>query len=272
MKTVKFIPATLLMTTLAMSISGSALAHSNTSNNNECHLDLQNGVTISPNFVKVFDDNSTLFSIQENGDMTVNGKAVALTAEQQQLSADYAQGLRQAVPDAVDVALEAMEMATAGVNTAFTALFGDNSEIEHKVSGIIDKARDKINENMNRDGDLYTISPNSFSNLENAFDNELEEEIEQVAMNSMGSIFSLLGDAMSSGSGNFEQRMEAFGEKMEKMGEDLETTLEAQGDKLEAKAEALCHQLKDIDKLESQLQQQVPQFSKYELLDMDESA
>lgn len=278
MKTTKIFPAALLMTTVAM--SGSALAHDNKDNynynakfshHNECSLDLHNGVTVTPKFVKVFDKHDTLFRIEKDGSMSVDGKSVSLTAEQQQISADYAEGIRDAVPQAVEVAVEAMEMATVGVNTAFTALFGENSDIEYKVSQIIERAKDEINENINHSGDEYTIAPNSFDNLENAFDEDFEKEIEKVAMNSMGSIFSLLGEAMSEGSGDFEQRMEAFGEKMEKMGDNLEQTMEAQGEKLEEQAEALCMQLKEVDKLETQLQQQVPQFANYELLDMEES-
>ncbi len=281
-KTTKIIPAALLMTTVAL--SGSALAHDNESNyaydsnknfsasmsNNDCSIDLHNGVTVTPKFVKVFDRHDTLFQIEKNGAMSVDGKSVDLTASQQKIAADYANGLRDVVPQAVDIAVNAMEIATVGVNTAFTALFGENSDIEYKVNQIIEKTKDEINENINHSGDEYTIGPNSFDNLEDAFDEDFEKEIEKVAMSSMGSIFSLLGDAMSSGEGDFEQRMEAFGEKMEKMGEKLETTMEAHGEKLEEQAEALCMQLKEVDELETQLQQQVPQFAKYELLDMEE--
>jgi hypothetical protein len=77
---------------------------------------------------------------------------------------------------------------------------------------------------------------------------------------------------MSSGTGTFEQRMEAFGKKMERMGEELQMTLKVQTDRLEEQTEQLCHQLKDIDTLETQLQEQVPQFASYNLLDMDEHA
>ncbi|MCJ8273278.1 MAG: YggN family protein [Psychrosphaera sp.] len=279
-KITKIIPAALFMATVAL--SSSAFAHDNESNykygsskshssmsNDECSIDLHNGVTVTPKFVKVFDSNDTLFRIEKNGAMSVDGKSVNLPSSQQKISADYDNGLRDVVPQAVDIAVNAMENATVGVNTAFTALFGENSDIEYKVNQIIEKTKDEINANINHSGDEYTIGPNSFDNLENAFDEDFEKEIEKVAMSSMGSIFSLLGDAMSNGSGDFEQRMEAFGERMEKMGEELETTMEAHGEQLEEQAEALCKQLKEVDELETQLQEQVPQFAKYELLDMD---
>lgn len=266
MKTNSIVPTALLLA--AVTVSGSAFAH----NDNHCSMDLHNGVTISPDQVKVFDDNKTLFQIQQNGALSVNGQPVALTVEQQQISAQYAEGLRKVVPDAVDVALEAIDVASTGVNTALTALFGENSDIENKVNGIIDKARDKIDQSMDRNGQQYTIAPHSFDDLENTFGKEFEEEIEEVAMSSMGSVFSLLSDAMSSGTGTFEQRMEAFGKKMEAMSEDLEQTLQAQSEVLKDKAESLCYQLKDIDKLETELQQSVPQFAAYDLLDMDEEA
>jgi flavodoxin len=277
MKTTKIIPAALLMTSVAMTgISTSAFAHDKNYShggnfNNDCSIDLHNGVTVTPEFVKVFDRNDTLFLINKDGSMTIDGKSVTLSNSEQQISAQYANGIRKAVPQAVDIAVEAMDMATTGVTTAFSALFGENSEIEYKVTQVIERAREQIEENINHDGNKYTIAPNSFDNLENAFDEDFEKEIEKVAMSSMGSIFSLLGEAMTNGNGDFEQRMEAFGDKMEKMGESLEQSLEAQGEKLEEQAEALCMQLKEVDKLETQLQEAVPQFAKYELLDMEES-
>ena len=258
-------PSALFISTLcALTVSTNAAAHVSS----ECSIDLQNGVTISDNFVKVFNKDKTLYQIERNGSLTINGQPVELTTEQQNISADYAHGLRQVVPDAVNIALEAVDVAATGVSTAFTALFGENSDIEHKVMGLVDRTRDKINENLHVDGNDYTISPNSFENLENAFDQEFEEEIESLALNSMGSIFSLMGEAMQNGDGNFEQRMQQFAQKMEKLGDDIEATVEAQAERLETKAEHLCQQLKSIDELETQLQNQVPQFAKHELLDM----
>jgi hypothetical protein len=271
MKTNRIIPTALLMTTVAFTgslFTGSAAAHSK----NECNIDLNNGVTISPESVKVFNDDKTLFTIQQNGDMSVNGQPVALTSEQQQISAQYVSGLQTVVPNAVNVAFEAIDVATIGVNTAMTTLFGSNSEIEEKITNIIASAREKISDKMERSGDVFTISPHSLNDLENAFDEEFEKEVEEVAMSSMGSVFTLIGDAMSSGTGTFEQRMEAFGKKMERMGEELQMTLKVQTDRLEEQTEQLCHQLKDIDTLETQLQEQVPQFASYNLLDMDEHA
>ena len=266
MKKMTFIPAALFVSTFAM--SSGALAHDN--NHNECNLNLDNGVTVTPDFLKVFDGDKELYVIERDGSMTVDGKVVSLSADDQKVSAAYANGIRKAVPEAVEIATNAMEMATKGVNTALTALFGDNSEIEHQVNRVIERAQEVIDENINHANGEYTIAPHSFDNLEQAFDEEFEREIEKVAMNSMGNVFTLLGQAMNEGEGTFEQRMEAFGERMEKMGEDLEATMEAQAEQMEAQAEQLCMELKDIDELESQLQRNVPEFAKYELLDMEE--
>lgn len=270
MKTTNIIPATILMTTIAM--TGTASAHNKNYNFNhhdsDCNVNLHNGVTVTPNFVKVFDDNKTLYRINKDGAMTVDGKSVDLTSAQQNLSAEYAQGIRDSIPQAIEVAVNAMEVASTGVHAALGAVFGENSDIEYQVTQVIDQAKEKINDNISQSGDEFTIGPDSFNNIEDAFDEEFEQQIEKVAMNSMGSIFSLIGEAMTSGDGNFEQRMEAFGEKMEKMGENLEASMEAQGELLEAQAEQLCKQLKDIDELESELQQQVPQFADMELIDM----
>lgn len=274
MNKMKLIPAAILMTTVAL--SGNSMAHDSKANykfdnslQEDCSINLHNGVTVTPEFVKVFDGNKTLYSINKNGTMTVRGETIDLTKSQQQIAADYANGIRAAVPKAVNVATEAVELASKGVTEAMGVLFGENSDIQYKVENVMAKAKAKIDDKLSKSGDEFTISPDGLDNMDDIIDKELEKEIEKVVMSSMGSIFTLIGQAMNEGDGDFEQRMEAFGEKMEAWGEDLEKTLEAQAHNIEEQAEALCVQLKEVDKLETELQQQVPEFAKYELLEVE---
>lgn len=274
MNKMKLIPAAVMMTTVAL--PGNAMAHDGKSNfsfsndhHNECNIDLHNGVTVTPDYVRVFDDNKTLYRISKNGEMSVRGQSVDLTAEEQQMAADYANGIRATVPKAVAVATEAMDLASKGVSEAMGGLFGQNSDIQMKVEDVMAKAKAAIGEKLNQSGDEFTISPDGLDNMDDIIDQELEQEIEKVVMSSMGSIFTLIGQAMNEGDGNFEERMEAFGEKMERWGENLEASLEAQADKIEEQAEALCNQLKEVDELETALQRKVPEFANFELLEVD---
>jgi len=269
MKTTKIISASLMMTSIALATG--VQAHDRNDGHfsrGDCSIDLNNGVTVTPEYIKVFNDQKTLYRIHKDGSMTVDGQAVNLSAAQQQISASYGQGIRDSVPEAIEIAYSAMEMASKGATTALGTLFGENSDIEQQVTVIIDKAKAEIEANFERSESEFTIGPNGFDDIDSAFDEEFEKEIEKIAMNSMGSIFTLLGQVMSEGNGDFEQRMEAFGEKMEKMGEELEVALEAETEQIEEQADQLCQQLKMVDDLETQLQQQIPAFAKHELLDM----
>ncbi len=274
MNKMKMIPAAILMSTVAL--TGNAMAHEGKSNfhadNNfvgDCNINLHQGVTVTPSYVKVFDKHHTLYQISKNGEMTIDGKTVSLDSTQQQTAAQYAEGIRSSVPKAVAIATDAIELASKGVGEAMGTLFGENSDIQIRIEDVMAKAKEKVNESLSRSGDEFTISPDGFDDMDNIIDEELEQEIEKVVMSSMGSIFSLIGQAMSEGDGDFEQRMEAFGEKMEKWGEELEASLEAQADDIEEKAEALCQQLKEVDELETKLQSQVPEFAKFDLLEVD---
>ena len=274
MKKLNLITSALFASSLAL--AGTANAHDNHekhgnhfSFDNSCSINLSSGVTITPDHVKVFEGNKVLYRINKDGEMTVNGQSVDLDASTQSLAAEYGQGLRDSVPQAAEIAFEAMEVASVGVSTALGAIFGENSDIEYKVTDIIDRAKDKLQDKFDQQGDSFTIAPDSFDNMDDIFGPEFEKEIEQVAMSSMGSIFTIIGEAMSSGEGDFEQRMEAFGAKMEKMGEELEQTLEAQTARIEDQAEELCGQLVDIDKIETQLQNKIPEMKDYGLIEVE---
>lgn len=275
MNKMKLIPAALMMSSVAF--AGSSMAHEGKSNysfdnsfNSECSINLQNGVTVTPEFVKVFDERKkTVYRIEKNGEMSVEGESLDLDSSQQQAAADYANGIRQAVPKVVNIAGDAMELASKAVTEAMGGLFGQNSDVQVRVEDLMTQAKERISEKLSQSGDEFTISKNGMDEWDDVIDKELEQEIEKVVMNSMGSIFTLIGQAMSEGDGTFEERMEAFGEKMESWGEDLERSLEAQASKIEEQAEALCQQLKTIDKMETELQQQVPEFANFELLEVE---
>lgn len=272
MKKLNLVTSALFISSLAL--AGNANAHDRHGNNHysfdsSCSINLTSGVTVTPDYVKVFEGNKVLYRINKNGEMTVQGKSIDLDASTQQLAANYGQGLRDSVPQAAEIAFEAMEVASIGVSTALGTIFGENSDIEYKVTDIIDRAKDKLQDKFDQQGNSFTIAPDSFDNIDDIFGPEFEKEIEQVAVSSMGSIFTIIGEAMANGNGDFEQRMEAFGQKMEKMGEELEHTLEAQTGRIEDQAEQLCAQLEAIDEIETQLQHKVPAMKNYGLIEVE---
>jgi hypothetical protein len=101
-----------------------------------------------------------------------------------------------------------------------------------------------------------------------AFGNEFAQAIEEAVASSMGSVMMIIGKAMSSGEGNFEQRMEAFGTKMERFGDNLSARMELKSAALEQRADVMCSKLHALDVIESQIQQAVPQMKQYDLFDI----
>ena len=98
---------------------------------------------------------------------------------------------------------------------------------------------------------------------------EFEQAIEEAVTSSMGSIFSIIGKAMASGEGTFEQRMEAFGQRMERFGEDLEARMDVQAQALEQRGDNMCANLQQLDALESQIQRAIPQMQQYDLIEVN---
>ena len=134
------------------------------------------------------------------------------------------------------------------------------------------KISDAANQVVVQDGDNTYLYGSRLDTIDQAFGPEFEQAIEEAVTQSMGSIMMLVGKAMTSGEGNFEQRMEAFGAKMEKFGENLEAKMDIKAAALEQRGDALCAQVTQLDALETRIQQQIPAMQQYDLFQKGDGA
>ncbi len=257
----------------ALSLSINSYAHDN---NNECSYKLLAGVTVSPNTVEVFDNEQTFYKISSVGDITINGHIIDLSDTQRQQAQVYANLLRQAVPQNIELANEAIALASSASSVVLAEVFGDDSVIGGAVDEAIKAAEYRISQHFIVEGDEYTISPNSIKAIEEAFDREfsqqLEQSIEQSIENgdffdSLGNVFSFVGSALLFGDGDFEQRIEAA---MEKKAEKMAAKIEGSAMQLEGLASQVCSNMTKLDGLESQLKESIKVLPKIDLIDQEQ--
>ncbi len=202
--------------------------------------------------------------------MYVEGKEVALTAEQRALVDSYADSVARQVPEFVSLVTEAVGLASQAVNTALTPLLGEDTG--NRVGELMDNVNERLGEVMHKNGDSYYIGVTDGS-IDEVFDKEFEQEIENLVQESVGTLMVRLGtEILSSEGDSFEAKMEAFGQKMEAMGEQIEREMEAQASTLEARANKMCDEFETLVALESELRAKVPELSKLELADAKQEA
>lgn len=249
------------------SISTAVMAH----DEHSCNVNFDKDLSINSQLVSMKDAGTELWRINNNGQLWLDGKVITTDSNTQALLREYQAGIRTQTLETVALVEDALLLAADAVNSVITELTGDSLQDHPALQTALDKIKASTDSIVVRSGDNIDIYGSRFDSLDGAFGAEFEQAIEEAVTSSMGSIMMLVGKAMTSGEGNFEQRMEAFGERMERFGEDLEARMDTKSAALEQRGDAMCGHLQQLDTLENQIQQAIPQMQQYDLIDVNSS-
>jgi len=234
-----------------------------------CSLQLKDDLVINQSQVELKRGDESLWRINNQGALWVKGQAVdtdrATSADLQQ----YQAGLRDGAKDTVALVADALEIANTAVTRVMEQFGVDASEQSSKINAALDKMRNNIDQVVYRDGDDITIHGSKMDRIGNGFDEEMSKAVEESMAEITGNVLMMVGKAMAGGEGTFEQRMQAFETKMDKFGEDLDAEMNAKGDALEARGQQICSKLQTLDSLEQQIQTQVPQMAKFDVISVN---
>ncbi|WP_419570703.1 DUF2884 family protein [Rheinheimera sp.] len=237
----------------------------------QCNLQLKQDLRIAPAMVELSDRGHSLWQIDPQGNLWLNGNPHQVNASQRELLVQYQAGLRDQTEKTVVLVGDAMKLAVSAVGQAMTELTGKDIEDFDGLQSALHKVELTTDELIVRDGQTIEIRGSQMQQLDEAFGPEFEKAMEDAVQQSMGSVFWQMGLAMMSGEGDFEQRMEAFGDRMELVGQQIEQSVELRASALEHQGDALCQNLRALDQVESRLQQQLPAFAAYDLLNTEQS-
>lgn len=246
------------------SISTAVMAHEGQS----CNVNFDKDLTVSSAVVSMQDNGAELWRISDNGELWLDGKTVSTDSDTRALLRDYQAGIRTQTLETVALVEDALVLAADAVNSVLTELTGESLDQHPALQNALDKIRTTTAGVVEHSGDTINVYGSRFNDIDQAFGPEFEQAIEEAVTSSMGSIFSIIGKAMASGEGTFEQRMEAFGQRMERFGEDLEARMDVQAQALEQRGDNMCANLQQLDALESQIQRAIPQMQQYDLIDV----
>jgi hypothetical protein len=234
--------------------------------NNTCNVELNGNMQLENHVLAATLDNDTRMIIDQDKTLYIDGIALTLNPEQQHWVNNYYDGINQAVPKAAAIATDAVALASTALNEVFTELLGSDNTA---LTDLADKLRNldqQIQYNFYADNGDIRLHSESFKNGEffgEQWEAQFEEAIEDLLTDSIGHIMVAIGTQLmfSDGDmGEFEQKMERFGEQMEQK-------VEYQAAVLEEKAEELCLTLARVDYAETQLQQ-IPQLADLDVIQL----
>lgn len=258
-----------LLTGVALSgvilgISGLQLVQAKTEPqiHDRCDVSLNYDVKVEPNKLVMSEKGLEKYRIEVDK-LFVEGKQVNLSDKQKKLVSQYADEVSTQVPEVIELVNEAVALASQAVSMALTPLMGDvaGAKFDEMMAGV----QKRVDAVAYRQGDSFYLGATEES-MQNTFNDEFEQEMEQLMQNSIGTLMMNIGGQMLSGDGeSFEAKMEAFSQKMDKLGQDIELQVETQSKGLEAKADRLCDRFENLLVLENQLRKEVPELAPYVL-------
>ncbi|WP_226703749.1 DUF2884 family protein [Microbulbifer elongatus] len=238
-----------------------------------CSMSLHHNTRVSADFFEIIhdDDAQTLrYEADKPQQLTINDQVVILDAAQQNQLEAYHAGLLQSGRDITNITIDAVDIAMEGVGIALTTLAGadhpDSVEFREAAQQIRQSTRDRL---QNENG-VYVLGDNwdeeagenIEQTIEQIIEQELEPRIEKIAHQSAGKLTWHALKAVFTGGATIERDAEIAAEAAEEV-------VEARALTLESRAENLCHNLKVMDTIETDLQGSIPTIKTFELIELN---
>lgn len=236
-------------------------------NATKCDINFHHGIIIDPSHIRILDQGLTIVQINNDNQLFVEGREIALTDQQRILISDYSQGIRHQIPEIVSIAIEGVDVGLKAVNKVIAGVTGENSASHQKLQKRFDEMQWRLRKRFNHSDESYYIAPQDFDDFSEIFAGEFEQEIEALVTESIGTILLAVGEAMANKSeGSGESRVQTFDERMENMGGELELEMSAKVASIENKAMVFCKKLKALDQIETKLVENIQPLAFFNLI------
>ena len=237
-------------------ILAAAIAAAPASRADNCEIDLDYGVTLETRQVLLQDGNNVY--VLANGELRKDGKSVPLSSEEKQQVRAYEAGMRDLVPQVNAVTREALAIAGEATEFAFATLLGPEHESVKALRGKFANLGQEIGKRM----DDQHLPAKAMSLRDEDWD--VIGEGASISWNVAEASFALVGKAMRAAfDEDYAKKWEADLDKME---EELDARVEARAELLEAKAESLCDNLAELERLEQKLNQSNPALTAFDVV------
>lgn len=238
-------------------ISSSAMAA-------DCNVNLKGDLSLEKG-VLTLSTNSNHPLILDGTRATFNGNVMSLNADQQQLLNQYHQQVSDLAPQVAGIAMDAVALASEGINSAFGELLGYDDQLVLEFDEEMDRLREQVSQQLYaEDGSIrfnsVQLKDNQF--LGPQFESEIEEKVKKMVSRSMGSLMMAMGKQMLASGGD----MKSFEQRMENFGENLEQRITSKAEIIEKRADSLCYDLARLDDLEQQIGQRIPALSELDIV------
>lgn len=246
----------------AIACCSALYANSAIAGHHKCDIELEYGVIIDQDHIRIMDSFKTVLQINGDRQLFIRGEWIMLDEQSTRLLKEYSLGLRKEVPTMVNIAMDGISIGFEAINQVVNALSGSSSPaLKEQFEGLKFRFKKKFDHTDN----IFYIAPQSLVELDDFFEDELTHEINEIITDSLGAMLLALGEAINT-ENRFEGEHTDFGEQMEILSAEIEQQLTEKSGKLQEHAYQFCESLREIDSIETQLQERVPALKEYDVV------
>jgi len=237
-----------------------------------CSVNFNYGIVIDPKNIRMLDQGMTYIQINQDQQLFVRGREITLSTAQQKQLEHYSIGIREQIPEIVSIAIEGVDIALKAVNKVISGLTGENSATHQKIQEKFEEIKWRIRARFNHSNQNYYLASQDLDDFDDLLSGEFEQEIEEIITESVGTILMAVGESILNSNkndtlSNSEERVTTFDQKMKHIGKNLKIDVDSSITALESKAEQFCLSLVELNKVEAQLQQTIPELKNYNLIE-----
>ncbi|CAH9054306.1 hypothetical protein PSECIP111951_01963 [Pseudoalteromonas holothuriae] len=230
---------------------------------NKCDVELSHGLIITDGEIRIVDNGQTRVQINNDNQLLIRGYWVELSEQDTQVLHEYARGIRDTVPELVNLATDGVNLGLSAIEQVVEGMSDKEPEVLKTQLQYVERA---LMDKFKKGEDFFFIAPQSLSKIDDFFTKEISKKIHSAVHGSLGAILVSLGDAFKSREGNIEDRITDMGQRMDIISKEIDKSLQKKAQQLEEKAEEYCECLNTLDETETRLQKIVPTLAAYDLV------
>lgn len=232
----------------------------------KCDINLNYGVIIDPTHVRIIEHGKTYVQVNGQNQLFIHGSEIKLSTQQKHLVNEYFSGIRSQIPEIVSIAIESVDVGLNVANKVIAGITGENSSSHQKLQKQFDELQWRIRTRFNHSDNSFYIAPQDFDNFDDVLAGEFEEEIESIVENSIGTIVSAVGKAISNSDiESSEQRPNTFVHNMGNISKELK--LNSKISVIESKVAVFCQNLKELNNIEEKLNDNIIELKPFNLIE-----
>lgn len=258
-------PITLLLSSIGLMSVLSFSSHAAVHLEPECKVNIHGNLKIAKNKLEIFTENGDTISIENNDQAFLNGKSLALDTRQREHLSVYVEAIQTAVPMAIDIAADGLDIAGTTITEVFGAFLDADDQLIKDSHNLISEFSKKLNEQFYDEDGAFLVNGTQFEHdgwFTNEWEDNFEQRVNDIVTKATGKIAIKLASLMLTGDDNAKDTLA----NLDGLETNIDELVEQKANLLEDKANKLCEVLEEAEQAETALQSSSDDFAQLNIL------